>query len=135
MKSSPPRSLADLRSDYLHASLDESTVLADPYLQAQRWLDEAIDAKVHEPTAMTLATVDAEGQPHARIVLLKGLDARGLTFFTNYESDKGVELAAHPRAAIVLFWHVLERQLRVEGSVERLSAAESDAYFSTRPRA
>lgn len=135
MSSAQPRSLADIRIDYLRAELDESCVLPDPIAQARRWLDEAIEAQVAEPTAMTLATVDDDGQPHARVVLLKALDAAGLTFFTNYESDKGRELARHPRAAVVFFWQPLERQLRVEGIVTKIGDADSDAYFASRPRA
>jgi pyridoxamine 5'-phosphate oxidase len=126
--------LADLRTDYTRARLDEDSALADPSAQLRRWLDEAIAASVDEPTAMTIATVDREHQPHARIVLLKDLDARGLTFFTNYESDKGAELAVNARAAALLFWQPLQRQARVEGRVERVSASESDTYFASRPR-
>jgi pyridoxamine 5'-phosphate oxidase len=98
------------------------------------WFAEAKDAGLYEPNAMTLATADAAGRPTARIVLLKGLDARGFCFFTNYASRKGQELAANPQAALLFWWGLLERQIRIEGRVEKLSAAESDAYFQSRPR-
>ncbi len=127
--------LADLRSEYKRAALDRADVDADPLLQFSAWLDEALRAAVREPTAMTLATAGAGGQPSARIVLLKGLDARGFVFYTNLDSAKGRELAANPRAALVFFWAELERQVRVEGEVEEVAAADSDAYFRSRPRA
>ncbi len=116
------------------AALDESTVDADPVLQLQAWLNDAEHAGISEPSAMTLATTTRDGQPSARIVLLRGLDARGLAFYSNYESRKARELAADPRAAIVFYWRALARQVRVEGIVERLTGAESDAYFLSRPR-
>ncbi len=127
--------LAALRRDYAARSLDAGDVDADPFAQFRRWFDEAAAAGVPEPNAMTLATASREGAPSARVVLLKGLDARGFVFFTNYESRKGVELADNPRAALVFLWHEVERQVRVEGAVERVSEAESDAYFAVRPRA
>jgi pyridoxamine 5'-phosphate oxidase len=127
--------LSDLRREYAARSLDAGDVDADPFTQFRRWFDEATGAGVPEPNAMTLATATREGLPSARVVLLKGLDARGFVFFTNYESRKGVELADNPRAALVFLWHEVERQVRVEGTVERVSAAESDAYFAVRPRA
>lgn len=126
--------LAQLRRDYSLHGLAEHELSPDPLSMFARWLSQAVEAAVPEPNAMTLATVDAEGQPRARIVLLKALDARGLTWFTSYDSDKGRELAAAPRAALLFFWAELERQVRIEGSVSRLSAAESDAYFESRPR-
>lgn len=125
--------LADLRRTYVLGSLSETDVAPDPMSQFKRWFDEAVTAKLPEPNAMTLATVDAAGQPSARIVLLKGIDDRGFTFFTNYESRKGLDLAANPRAALLFHWVQLERQVRVEGYVEKVSDDESDAYFASRP--
>lgn len=125
--------LADLRQDYMRAGLDETMVDADPIRQFQVWMDAAVAAGHPEPNAMTVATATPDGIPSARMTLLKGLDARGFVFFTNYESRKGAELAANPRAALVFFWVLLERQARVEGRVERVSAEESDAYFHSRP--
>lgn len=125
--------LADLRRSYVLGSLNEADVAADPIRQFERWFDEALNAKLPEPNAMTLATVDAAGQPSARIVLLKGIDARGFTFFTNYESRKGADIAANPRAALLFHWVQLERQARIEGVVEKVSDAESDAYYASRP--
>ncbi|AJG20488.1 pyridoxamine 5'-phosphate oxidase [Cupriavidus basilensis] len=125
--------LADLRRTYVLGSLSESDVAPDPISQFQRWFDEAIHAKLPEPNAMTLATVDADGQPSARIVLLKAMDTQGFTFFTNYESRKGLDLAANPRAALLFHWVQLERQVRVEGRVEKVTDSESDAYYATRP--
>jgi pyridoxamine 5'-phosphate oxidase len=125
--------LAALRNDYALKSLDESDVDPDPFRQFHAWMKEAIEAQVPEPTAMTLATVDAFGQPSARIMLLKGLDERGFVFYTNYASRKGMELGARPRAALVFFWKELERQVRVEGTVEPVTAAESDEYYGVRP--
>lgn len=127
--------LADLRSDYRRAALDRGDVDADPLRQFSTWMDEAIRSAAREPTAMTLATVGADGRPAARIVLLKGVDARGFVFFSNFDSAKGRDLAANPRAALVFFWVELERQVRVEGDVERVAAADADAYFARRPRA
>ena len=124
---------AVLRTEYKREKLDEAAVLRDAIAQFVRWFDEAVAARVPEPTAMTLATV-ADGQPSARIVLLKGVDPSGFTFFTNYDSRKGRELAAVPRAALLFFWPELERQVRIEGEVARVSADESDAYFASRPR-
>jgi pyridoxamine 5'-phosphate oxidase len=123
----------DLRVDYSRGTLVESAALADPIAQFQRWFDEARAAGVPEANAMTLATVDASGRPSARVVLLKGLDARGFSFFTNYESRKAREMAANPRAALCFYWQPLERQVRVEGTVETTSREESEVYFRTRP--
>ena len=128
-------SIADLRNEYARAALDESHADADPIRQFAHWWDEAINSQLPEPNAMTLATADASGRPSARVVLLKGFDDNGFVFFTNYESRKGAELAANPRAALLFFWPELERQVRVDGEVERVSAAESDAYFRSRPLA
>lgn len=125
----------DLREDYLGPALLAEQCSADPREQFQRWFDEAIAAEIPMANAMTLATVDAAGAPHARVVLLKELDARGFVFFTNYESDKGEDLAACPQAALVFWWHPLTRQIRIEGRVARISAEESDAYFASRPPA
>ena len=111
----------------------ESQASASPLEQFSRWFDEAQAAKVPEPNAMTLATVDASGQPSARIVLIKGYDERGFTFFTNYESRKGTDLLAEPRACLLFFWQPLERQVRIEGVVEKVAAEESDAYYHSRP--
>ena len=106
----------------------------DPFLQFGRWFSEAQAAQLPEPNAMSLCTVDEHGRPSARIVLLKEVDARGFVFYTNYDSRKGRELAAHPRAALLFFWAELERQVRIEGGVEQVDAATADAYFRTRPR-
>lgn len=111
----------------------EADLLPDPLAQFQRWLNDATQAGVVEPTAMTLATVSVDGQPSARVVLLKGVD-EGFCFYTSYESRKGRDLAAQPKAALVFWWDRLERSVRVEGSVEKMMAAESDRYFHTRPR-
>ncbi len=125
--------LAALRTEYSLKSLDESQVDRDPMKQFGVWMVEAIHAQVPEPTAMSLATVGADGRPAGRIVLLKGMDHRGFVFYTNYQSRKGRELAAHPVAALTFLWKELERQVRIEGDVEPVSAAESDEYFATRP--
>jgi len=128
-------SLADLRREYTLASLDLPDVDADPVAQFTRWFDEARRAEVLEPNAMTLATADATGRPTARIVLIKAYDERGFVFFTNYASRKGRELAENPRACLLFHWVELERQVRIEGRVERLPDAESDAYYHSRPLA
>jgi pyridoxamine 5'-phosphate oxidase len=127
-------SIADIRHEYHRAALNESDVDASPITQFEHWLAEAERAEVPEPTAMTLATVGDDGRPAARIVLLKGVDARGFLFFTNYDSRKGRELAGHPLAALLFHWVVLERQVRIEGSVGKAPEAESDGYFTSRPR-
>jgi pyridoxamine 5'-phosphate oxidase len=125
--------LAALRKSYELAELDEAASDADPMRQFDAWLKQAIDAKLPEPNAMTLATVGADQRPSTRIVLVKGLDARGLVWFTNYESRKGLELAANPAAALQFHWVELERVVRIEGTVGKVSAEESDAYFDSRP--
>ena len=125
--------LAELRNEYARVSLDEHDVLPDPIRQFQLWFQQALAAQVPEPNAMTLATVDEQGQPSARIVLVKGADARGFVFFTNYESRKGHDLAINPRASLLFYWIELERQVRIEGTIEKTSAQESDAYFASRP--
>ena len=126
-------SIADLRTDYSQASLSKSDTLGDPIAQFKKWLDEAITAQVPEPNSMSLATVNAEGRPSSRIVLIKNVDAQGMTWFTNYTSRKGEDLAHNPFAALLFHWVELERQVRIEGRVERVSEADSDAYFSSRP--
>ncbi len=125
--------IAALRKSYERAELDEAASDANPLQQFDQWLREAIAAQVPEPNAMTLATVSAEGRPSTRIVLIKGYDARGLVWYTNYESRKGRELAANPQAALQFHWVELERVVRIEGRVELASAEESDAYYATRP--
>lgn len=126
-------SIADLRTDYSHASLSKADTLSDPMAQFEKWLGEAIKAQVPEPNAMSLATVNEGGRPSSRIVLIKNVDAEGITWFTNYASKKGEDLAHNPYAALLFHWVELERQVRLEGRVERVSEAESDAYFSSRP--
>ena len=128
-----PKQLAELRIDYSRETLDETSVAPSPFVQFAAWMAEALEAKLPEPSAMTLATADADGRPSARVVLLKGFDDDGFTFFTNYESRKGRELTANPRCALHFFWPELERQVHIEGSVEKLSREESEAYFRSRP--
>jgi pyridoxamine 5'-phosphate oxidase len=127
--------ISQLRTDYRREALDESHAEADPFRQFSRWWDEALASKLPEPNAMTLATADAAGRPSARVVLLKGFDHAGFVFYSNFESRKGRELAANPHAALLFFWAELERQVRIEGGVERVGDAESDAYFASRPLA
>jgi pyridoxamine 5'-phosphate oxidase len=125
--------LADLRKSYERAELDETASHPDPRLQFERWLQEAIQAELPEPNAMTLATVGGDGRPSTRVVLIKGCDERGVVWYTNYDSRKGRELSAHPMAALQFHWVELERVVRIEGAVQRVSDAESDAYFASRP--
>ena len=125
--------LAALRKSYELAELDEEASAAEPMQQFERWLRQAIAAQVPEPNAMTLATVGADGRPSTRIVLIKAFDAHGIVWYTNYQSRKGRELAVHPFAALQFHWVELERVVRVEGAVEKVSDAESDAYFASRP--
>lgn len=125
---------ANMRISYTESALSRADLDLDPFKQFQTWWRAAIDADHIEPNAMTLATAAADGAPSARMVLLKGVDERGFLFYTNYESRKGVELAANPRAALVLYWDRLQRQVRIEGRVERLTAEESAEYFHSRPR-
>lgn len=129
--SNPP--LADLRKSYERAELHETASHADPLQQFGLWLDQAISAKVPEPNAMTLATVDSQQRPSTRIVLIKGCDPRGIVWFSNYDSRKGQELAANPHAALQFHWVELERVVRIEGRVEKISDQESDEYFNSRP--
>lgn len=125
--------VAALRKDYGQATLDESAVADDPFVQFNSWFEEALKAQVNEPNAMGVSSVDERGRPTSRIVLIKQYDARGFTWYTNYDSQKGRQLAANPFASILFFWPELERQIRVEGRVERTSEAESDQYFHSRP--
>ena len=127
------KDLAGLRKSYERAALDEEASDADPLQQFRLWLDQALQAELPEPNAMTLATVGADGRPSTRIVLIKGLDERGLVWYTNYASRKGRELAIHPDAALQFHWVELERVVRIEGLVEQVSEAESDAYYASRP--
>ncbi len=122
-----------MRISYERGSLDETQAADEPLRQFERWFAEAVDAGVLEPNAMTLATVGADGRPSTRIVLLKGVDAAGVVFYTNYDSRKGRELAANPQAALQFHWVELQRVVRIEGRVERTSAEESDAYYASRP--
>jgi len=121
------------RKEYEQAALDEATVARDPIAQFAAWYDDAVAAGLSEPEAMTLSTATPDGHPSARIVLLRGFDPRGFCFFTNYGSHKGRELAANPHAALTFHWAALERQVRIEGRVERTTPSESDAYFQSRP--
>jgi pyridoxamine 5'-phosphate oxidase len=125
--------LADLRKSYERGELDEASSAADPLRQFQAWLEQAIKAELPEPNAMTLATVGANGRPSTRVVLIKGVDDRGLVWYTNYESRKGRELAQNPHAALQFHWVELERVVRIEGRVEFASAEESDGYYASRP--
>jgi len=129
-----PRNLAELRQEYALASLDEQHTDPDPIRQFQRWFNEALSAELPEPNAMTLATVDSQGLPDARMVLLKGADAGGFCFYTNYQSVKGQQLADNGRAALVFFWPELQRQIRIRGPVTRVEPEQSEAYFRARPR-
>ncbi|WP_165074537.1 pyridoxamine 5'-phosphate oxidase [Paludisphaera rhizosphaerae] len=126
-------SLSDIRTDYKRHTLDENDLNRDPIRQFEAWFAEALAAEVPEVNAATLATATPDGRPSARIVLLKGCDPRGFTFFTNYESRKGRHLAANPRASLLFFWKELERQVSIEGTVEKVTAEESEAYFHSRP--
>ncbi|MDX2039823.1 MAG: pyridoxamine 5'-phosphate oxidase [Acidobacteriota bacterium] len=125
--------IAQLRRDYVSRPFDESQVAGDPFEQLKLWIEEAIQAEQSDVEAMTLSTM-TDGRISARIVLLKGFDSRGFVFFTNYESRKSRELDAHPQAALTFYWHTLNRQVRIEGSVEKASRQESEDYFRTRPR-
>jgi pyridoxamine 5'-phosphate oxidase len=125
--------VTDARKEYRVGVLDEATVITDPIAQFAAWYDAAVAAGVPEPEAMTLSTATPDGRPSARVVLLRGFDAAGFCFFTNYRSRKGRELEANPHAALTFHWAMLERQVRIEGRVGRTSPAESDAYFASRP--
>ncbi|HYD96640.1 MAG TPA: pyridoxamine 5'-phosphate oxidase [Noviherbaspirillum sp.] len=126
-------SIADLRKDYSRASLTEADALPDPVEQFSKWFHEAITAEVPEANAMSVSTATADGRPSSRILLIKDFDQRGFTFFTNYESRKGHELDTNPYAALLFYWIELERQVRIEGRVERISDVENDAYYNSRP--
>jgi pyridoxamine 5'-phosphate oxidase len=125
--------IADLRKSYEKAELDEHAAAVLPLQQFETWLQQAIDGQLPEPNAMTLATVGADGRPSTRVVLIKGVDARGLVWYTNFNSRKGQELAANPMAALQFHWVELERVVRIEGRVERVADAEADAYYASRP--
>jgi pyridoxamine 5'-phosphate oxidase len=125
--------IEDIRKSYEMGELSEANADANPLTQFTTWFNEALDHDILEPNAMTLATVNAAGQPSARIVLIKGFDARGIAWYTNYDSRKGEELADNPRAALLFHWVALERQVRIEGTVSRVSEEESDTYFASRP--
>lgn len=122
-----------LRKEYAETGLSSASAGDDPVVLFERWFDDAVRAELLEPNAMTLASAGPDGNPNARIVLLKDFDEHGFVFFTNYESRKGEELAANPRATLVFYWAELERQVRITGSVEKVSASESDEYFASRP--
>jgi pyridoxamine 5'-phosphate oxidase len=125
---------AKLRQEYTRAGLSEPDLSPDPIKQFQRWFDAALDANLHEPNAMTVATATPKGHPSVRVVLLKGFDERGFVFYTNYEGRKAGELENNPRCALLFYWGELERQVRVEGRTIRVSGEESDAYYASRPR-
>ncbi len=127
-------SVADLRQEYTFQGLSETDVHPNPFEQFKTWFDQAVAAQLPEPNAMTIATVTADGKPSARIVLLKDYDERGFVFYTNYKSHKGQQLVENPWGAIAFWWVELERQVRIEGRVEKVSPAESDAYFHSRPK-
>ncbi len=126
-------SIADLRREYTLEGLSEADALRDPFAQFERWFQDAVAANLPLPNAMTLATATMQGTPDARVVLLKGIDGGGFVFYTNYLSRKGKELEANPAACLVFLWTELERQVRIEGRIEKVTAGESDAYFATRP--
>jgi pyridoxamine 5'-phosphate oxidase len=125
--------IADLRREYMLGGLSEASVDRDPLVQFERWMQDAIDASLPLPNAMTLATVSAQGTPDARAVLLKGIDGGGFVFYSNYLSRKGRQLEAKPAGCLLFLWSAIERQVRIEGSVERVAGSESDAYFASRP--
>jgi pyridoxamine 5'-phosphate oxidase len=126
-------SIADIRREYARARLDEANVSPEPVVEFHRWFGQAQEAKVLEPNAMALATATGAGAPSVRMILLKGYDERGFVFFTDYRSQKAAELESNPRASLVFYWGELERQVRITGTVERISPQESEAYFRTRP--
>ncbi|MEP6467113.1 MAG: pyridoxamine 5'-phosphate oxidase [Parafilimonas sp.] len=128
------KNIADIRNDYRLSTLDENDIATNPIEQFTRWWNDAVNSKVIEVNAMTLATSTKDGNPSARIVLLKDYDERGFVFYTNYKSHKGKELEENPNAALLFFWKEIERQIRIEGTVEKVSAEESDAYFNSRPQ-
>jgi pyridoxamine 5'-phosphate oxidase len=125
--------ISDLRREYSRAALDESEVADNPFIQFQQWLQQALDSHILDANAMVLATCGADAQPSARVVLLKAFDERGMVFYTHYESHKARDLAENPYAALLFFWKELERQVRIEGRVEKLTKQENEAYFQSRP--
>jgi pyridoxamine 5'-phosphate oxidase len=129
------KNIADIRRDYSHKKLSEKDVNENPIAQFGNWWEESVHSKIDEVNAMTLATASQDGLPSARIVLMKGFNEKGFVFFTNYESYKGRQLAENPKACLVVFWKELERQVRITGLVEKISAEESDEYFNSRPEA
>ncbi|HVW13319.1 MAG TPA: pyridoxamine 5'-phosphate oxidase [Mucilaginibacter sp.] len=126
--------IQNIRNEYQAAKLSESDTAADPIKQFDKWFNEALASQQHEPTAMTLATATPDGRPSARIVLMKGFDKEGFSFYTNYLSRKGKEIAKNPLGALTFFWDTLERQVRIEGTIEKLSREESEKYFHSRPK-
>ncbi|MHB1921142.1 MAG: pyridoxamine 5'-phosphate oxidase [Chitinophagaceae bacterium] len=130
----PKIPVAEIRREYLGAPLEETQVSADPMTQFEKWFQEVLNSQIEDANAMTLATVGMDGKPSARILLLKGISESGFSFFTNYSSRKGEELAHHPFGALVFYWKELNRQVRVEGEIEQIPPAESDQYFQSRPR-
>jgi pyridoxamine 5'-phosphate oxidase len=129
------KNLAGLRQEYAASALNEKAMHAHPFEQFSNWFDLAAESGIAEPNAMTLATVDSHGMPHARVVLLKALDETGFVFYTNYHSEKAKQLAQNPQASILFFWIELQRQVRISGTVKKVTASESDEYFNIRPRA
>jgi len=125
--------IASIRKEYLSASLSENEVDKNPFIQFDQWWQQAVDSKIDEVNAMTLSTVSTVGKPSARIVLLKGYDKNGFVFFTNYKSNKGIDIETNPNVSLIFFWKELERQVRIEGVAEKISANESDEYFNSRP--
>ena len=125
--------LVDLRKEYLFSTLDEKSVDIDPLIQFSKWFKDAIRSKIEEPNAMVLSTSDLDRNVSGRVVLLKGVENNGFVFFTNYESRKGIQLAFNPKAALTFLWYAIERQIRVEGKVNKISRKESEAYFNSRP--
>jgi len=126
--------IQNLRQDYTAATLSENDTKGDPINQFEQWFNEALAAKLHEPNAMTLATATTNGKPSARVVLLKGFNQHGFMFYTNYLSRKGKEITKNPQGAITFFWAELQRQVRIEGTIEKLSKEDSERYFHTRPK-
>jgi pyridoxamine 5'-phosphate oxidase len=128
------KDIANIRKDYTQSALSELDVLPNAIQQFEKWWSEAIASEIEEPNAMTIATINEQGFPSARIVLVKDISEEGFSFFTNYNSDKGQQIGTQNRVALLFFWKELERQVRIEGTIEKLSAADSDAYFASRPR-
>lgn len=124
----------NLRHDFTKAALEKASARRDPFEQFALWIGEAVEKNLHEPNAMTLSTATPDGFPSSRVVLLRGFDQSGFTFFTNYDSRKGAEIAANPRAALLFYWAPIEKQVRLEGLIEKISEKASDEYFASRPR-